>query len=287
MNKQVEYYLGLPYTIELVPEPEGGWFVAVRELPGCMSEGDTPEEAIEMIRDAMRGWIEVSLEDGDPIPEPRPLDDYSGKFVVRVPKSLHQDLVQSAEREGVSLNQLINVALARSVGRLESNSSAAAEETGWPGLKSAVRQVLTAAGYSQDAGELDERLFADWVERCLAQVQSALQGRYFRDALQWLDAMAYRLRAGIDKSPVISAFYRTVSLLYRQVETTVDLQQGMTDIVMLRSKIGQFVQTANQPLAHAVIQEERIAYSETSTERTTPETYPGKWSEMSRHRSRQ
>jgi antitoxin HicB len=68
-----------------------------------------------MIQDAMRGWIEVSLEDGDPIPEPRPLDDYSGKFVVRVPKSLHRELVDAAEREGVSLNQYINVALAQAV----------------------------------------------------------------------------------------------------------------------------------------------------------------------------
>ena len=63
--KSVEYYLGLPYTIELVREPEGGLFVSVRELPGCMSQGDTPDEALEMIRDAMRAWIEVALEDGE------------------------------------------------------------------------------------------------------------------------------------------------------------------------------------------------------------------------------
>ena len=96
MNKTVEYYMDLPYTIELIPEPQGGWFVAVKELPGCMSQGDTVEEAIEMIRDAMRGWIEVSLQDGDPIPEPRQLEDYSGKFVVRVPRSLHRELVERA-----------------------------------------------------------------------------------------------------------------------------------------------------------------------------------------------
>ena len=117
MNKTVDYYLSLPYTIELIQEPEGGWFVSVKELPGCMSQGDTPDEAIEMIRDAMRGWIEISLEDGDPIPEPRDLDDYSGKFVVRVPRSLHRDLVERAKEEGTSLNQYLNVVLARAVGR--------------------------------------------------------------------------------------------------------------------------------------------------------------------------
>jgi len=115
MEKTVEYYLGLPYTIELIPEPAGGWFVGVKELPGCISEGDTAEEAVEMIRDAMRGWIEASLQDGDAIPEPRDADDYSGKFVVRVPRSLHRQLVESAADEGVSLNQYINVALAKAV----------------------------------------------------------------------------------------------------------------------------------------------------------------------------
>jgi len=113
----VDYFMGLPYTFELRWDAEAGWFVRVKELPGCMSEGDTPEEAMEMIRDAMRGWIEVSLEEGDPIPEPRELDDYSGKFVVRVPRSLHRELVERAEDEGVSLNQYVNVALARAVGR--------------------------------------------------------------------------------------------------------------------------------------------------------------------------
>ena len=47
-----------------------------------------------MIRDAMRGWLEVALEDGIPVPEPRPLEAYSGKFVARVPRSLHRDLVR-------------------------------------------------------------------------------------------------------------------------------------------------------------------------------------------------
>ena len=285
MDRSVDYYMNLPYTIELQHDPEEGWFVRVKELRGCMSQGDTAEEAIAMIREAMELWLEVALEDGLPIPEPRPEEGYSGKFVVRVPRSLHRDLVENAAREGVSLNQYINVALARAVSRPGPPDSIRAEETGWPGLQSAVRQVLVAAGYDRDAGELDERLLASWFEQCLAQVQSALQGGYFRDALQWLDALAYQLKAGVDKSPVLSAFYQTISLLRQQVETTVSLQQGVTDIVMLRAKIGQFVRTANQPLAHAVIQEERIAYSETSTERTIPGAYLGQWSEVPRHRS--
>jgi len=115
MQMNLEYYMSLPYTIEMNPNPDGTWFVRVKELRGCMSHGDTPDEAIAMIREAMELWLEVSLERGLPIPEPRAWDDYSGKFVVRVPRSLHRELVEAAEAEGVSLNQYINVALARAV----------------------------------------------------------------------------------------------------------------------------------------------------------------------------
>ena len=101
MEKTLEYYLNLPYTLELQETPGEGWFVCVKELPGCMSQGDTAPEALEMIEDAMRVWIELGLEDGE--------------FVVRVPKSLHRRLVEQAGAEGVSLNQYINVALAGSI----------------------------------------------------------------------------------------------------------------------------------------------------------------------------
>ena len=117
MEKTLDYYLQLPYTFELTPDPGGGWFVQVRELPGCMSQGDTPEDALAMIRDALRGWLEVALAEGDTIPEPCSLDAYSGRFVLRMPRSLHRDLVEVAEREGTSLNQFINVVLARAVGQ--------------------------------------------------------------------------------------------------------------------------------------------------------------------------
>jgi antitoxin HicB len=127
MEKNLTYYLSLPYTIELQHDLDG-WFVRVKELPGCISQGDTAGEALEMIQEAMTLWLEVALEDGDPIPEPRELDDYSGKFVVRVPRSLHRDLVDRAAEEGVSLNQFVNVALARATGRSVPETVPVAEE---------------------------------------------------------------------------------------------------------------------------------------------------------------
>jgi antitoxin HicB len=119
-NKTIEYYLDLPYTIEFQQDKSDPqhpvWFAKVKELPGCMTEADTLEEAAEMIQDAMAVWIQGSLDAGLAIPEPHSESDYSGKFSVRLPKSLHRDLVEVAEREGVSLNQYINVMLSRAIG---------------------------------------------------------------------------------------------------------------------------------------------------------------------------
>ncbi len=120
MTKIVEEYLELPYTIEVVKdEADGypGWFARVVELPGCMTQADSFEELSDMIKDAMRAWIESALEDGESVPEPRSTEDYSGRFVVRIPKSLHRELVEMAERDGVSLNTFVNVALGKVTGQ--------------------------------------------------------------------------------------------------------------------------------------------------------------------------
>ena len=124
-EKTLDYYMGLPYTIEVKhdPESEWSWFARIAELPGCMTEAPTFEELGPMIEDARRSWIEVGLEHGDPIPEPRDVGDFSGKVNLRMPRSLHRDLVRRAEEEGVSLNQLMVVALARAVGEELGNSS--------------------------------------------------------------------------------------------------------------------------------------------------------------------
>jgi antitoxin HicB len=124
---EVEDYLALPYAIELVQDSDAaghrGWVAEIEELPGCISQGATPEEAIANVRDAMLGWISVALEDGRDVPHPRALGTYSGKFIVRVPSSLHADLVRTAAREGVSLNQFVATTLARYLGRIDAKAS--------------------------------------------------------------------------------------------------------------------------------------------------------------------
>lgn len=106
--KNIEEYLSLPYNyiVQPVNDESGSYFYArVLELDGCQSTGDTFEEAYENLKDAMKGWIEAKLEGGFEVPLPVGYDDFSGKFVVRIPKSLHYKLAVEAEQEGVSLNQ--------------------------------------------------------------------------------------------------------------------------------------------------------------------------------------
>lgn len=98
----------MPYhiVIQHITDESGAYYFAkVREFDGCMSHGETYEEAFNNIREAMEGWIECKLEGGFPVPKPIDDTQYSGKFVLRIPKSLHAQLASAAEREGVSLNQ--------------------------------------------------------------------------------------------------------------------------------------------------------------------------------------
>ncbi|MEZ4493652.1 MAG: type II toxin-antitoxin system HicB family antitoxin [Dehalococcoidia bacterium] len=130
--KTLDEYLEAPYHIVMVRDGTGGgdpgWVTWVDELPGCVSQGDSPEEAAAMIREAMEAWIGTALEDGDPIPEPRPIEDYSGRFLVRLPSSLHAALDGGARREGVSMNQYVTALLAGAVG-WQANSASPKRKT--------------------------------------------------------------------------------------------------------------------------------------------------------------
>ena len=107
--KNLEYYMSLPYRMEVVPDiEEGGYMASFPELPGCLTCADTMEELIVNAQDAKKAWLEASLADGDIIPEPITGEDareYSGQFKIRMPKSLHRSLSLRAKAEGISMNQ--------------------------------------------------------------------------------------------------------------------------------------------------------------------------------------
>ena len=103
---EIKDYMKLPYTrlVQEMNDESGHYFYGkILELDGCQSTGDTLEELYQSLNE---GYLEVRQENNMPIPVPEMADKYSGKFVVRLPKSLHQRLAIEAEKEGVSLNQL-------------------------------------------------------------------------------------------------------------------------------------------------------------------------------------
>lgn len=114
MSKTPEY----PFEMRpLADEEGGGWLITFPDLPGCMSDGETPEEALANGRDAVAAWIEAMREAGREIPAPG--EPASGKFIARIPRSMHVRLSARARQEGVSMNALVSTFLAESLGRRE------------------------------------------------------------------------------------------------------------------------------------------------------------------------
>jgi antitoxin HicB len=115
--KDLKDYLDLDYTLVLRKDEEGDWIATVKELEGCIADGSTPEEAIKNVQSMKELWLRSRLESKRPVPLPeKEQEEFSGKFLQRVPKSLHRKLVEAADREGVSLNQLVTSALAQMTG---------------------------------------------------------------------------------------------------------------------------------------------------------------------------
>jgi len=108
----------MTYPFEILPlskDEGGGYAITFPDLAGCRSDGATPEKAMENGRLALADWLAVATEFGDVVPVP--YSSVSGRFVQRVPKSLHRQLVDEAKNEGVSLNTLVVSLVAEGLGR--------------------------------------------------------------------------------------------------------------------------------------------------------------------------
>jgi len=101
------------YSFEVQWSKEDDAFIGrVAEWDLLAAHGETEQEALEEIRNVVAYAIEESEADGEDYPEPIGDRDYSGRFNVRIPPSLHRRLATEAAREGVSLNQLVTTKLA-------------------------------------------------------------------------------------------------------------------------------------------------------------------------------
>ena len=112
--KTLNEYLKMPYRMELVEDPDEGGFVgSYPDLPDCITCGETVERAITNAQDAKKTWLEAALEEGIEIHEPDSLEEYSGQFKLRLPRSLHRSLAEHSQREGISMNQYCVYLLAK------------------------------------------------------------------------------------------------------------------------------------------------------------------------------
>ncbi|MGH9582147.1 MAG: type II toxin-antitoxin system HicB family antitoxin [Bryobacteraceae bacterium] len=102
-----------PVVIRKLSKAEGGGYLAeFPDLPGCMADGETPEEAIRESRDALASYLDSIKKHGDALPSPA-----QGVWRQRAPKTLQRRLQAVAEREGVSFNTLVISILAEGLGR--------------------------------------------------------------------------------------------------------------------------------------------------------------------------
>ncbi len=109
-------YLRQPYARVVVPESDGTYRGEILEFPGCIATGDTPAETLDTLEEVATEWLDAALMRGQTIPEPVENTEFSGRLVVRMPKSLHKKAARIAERDGVSLNQFIVMSLAEQIG---------------------------------------------------------------------------------------------------------------------------------------------------------------------------
>ena len=118
--KNLDYYMNLKYTTqipEIAVEDGGGYLIEIPLLKGCVSDGETIAEALENIKEAKEEWFKYMLENNLSIPEPMDVSKYSGKFVVRIPKTLHKTISEQSKLEGLSLNQYVANSLAYVAGQ--------------------------------------------------------------------------------------------------------------------------------------------------------------------------
>jgi len=115
---RVPFVIWNTYGMILRKDEDGDWVARIEELHGCTAHGKTRGEALENLEEVQAAWLEDALEAGDEIPEPQHNELLpSGKWLQRVPKSLHKKLAELAKQEGVSLNQMATSILAEAVGK--------------------------------------------------------------------------------------------------------------------------------------------------------------------------
>jgi antitoxin HicB len=185
-DKKLKDYMKLPYTVMLKRDEEGDFIARIKEFEGCVADGQDEMEALGNLEQVKELWIQTALKANQAIPLPEEDDELpSGKFLTRVPRSLHKNLIDVAEREGVSLNQLVTVALAEVAGRkaavptrrieIDASSPGQQSTSAYGTGKSTSRLRLVNSDRTQATNFEQSELFT---ERTLADLLSVHSGRF-------------------------------------------------------------------------------------------------------------
>jgi antitoxin HicB len=110
-EEKLQYYTHLSYPIEIVEE-EDAIVASIPDLPGCQTFGKNVDEALRSLKETKELWLKGQIDSGRSIPIPSTAEEFSGKFVLRIPRVLHRALHREAQRQGVSLNQYVGFLLA-------------------------------------------------------------------------------------------------------------------------------------------------------------------------------
>lgn len=117
MEKSLEYYLELNYPFNVKPDlDDGGYIAEFPDLRYCVGTGSSIDEAIEDAMIAKEEWIKAAYDHNVPIPEPASNEEYNGRVTLRIPKSLHRRVVETAKVEGISANQFLLYLISQGIG---------------------------------------------------------------------------------------------------------------------------------------------------------------------------
>jgi len=187
LDTRVEEFAALNYTIVMRRDDEGDVIASITELDGCVAHGQDAVEALAALESMKRLWIESCLNEGKHVPLPaiEEEDLPSGKWLQRVPRTLHKKLTDLARRERVSLNQYVVSVLAEAVGAQTSVVTALDISTLRAGASFSVAELMYQSDMSTTPASLDDLI-----------LRTNLQEMFATDPSKKPHTTVFRLKGG-------------------------------------------------------------------------------------------
>lgn len=175
-------YDELDYPIQLkkvIERTEEFWIAEHPNLPGCITHGNTKEEALTNLEDAKKGWIYAKLSGGEGIPESTIEQDFrdaSGKILLRLPKELHYRISKLARANSISINQELIYLMSLGLGEASVSQSVIGK---LDDIKDLLQQNI-GAKKNLDIGREYSKYFGELAQKLLSEVKTT-NTEYYSD----------------------------------------------------------------------------------------------------------